>query len=117
MSPLKVPCPACGKLPPPDCGCVLRDPPPDMAPMTPSPPRLRPDVIKLRRERRNGRDVIVVDGLPADVLLEEVARQLKSRCATGGTVKGRTIEIQGDRREAIAELLLERGFRSKRAGG
>jgi translation initiation factor 1 len=97
---------------------VLPDAPPDaVVRPAPAPRGLRPDVIKLRRERRNGRDVIVIEGLPADVVLEELARRLKSTCATGGTVKGRTIEIQGDHRAVIAEVLLERGFRSKRAGG
>ncbi len=79
--------------------------------------KFRPDIIKLRREKRNGRDVIVIEGFPADVLIEEMAKRLKSTCATGGTVKGRAIEIQGDHRDKIAEVLLERGFRSKRAGG
>ncbi len=113
---IEIPCPMCGKLPPPVCGCVLPPPPPAEI-KEPRPKKLRPDVIKLRRERRNGRDVIVIEGLPADVLLDEIARQLKATCATGGTVKGRTIEIQGDHRGRIAEVLLERGFRSKRAGG
>jgi translation initiation factor 1 (eIF-1/SUI1) len=31
--------------------------------------------------------------------------------------RDRTIEIQGDHRDTIAEVLLERGFRSKRSGG
>ena len=74
-------------------------------------------MIKLRRERRRGRDVIVVHEIPDDVDLGELAKTLKNRCATGGTVKGATIEIQGEHREAIANVLLERGFRSKRAGG
>jgi len=36
---------------------------------------------------------------------------------TGGAVKGFTIELQGDHRDALEGLLLEAGFRSKRAGG
>jgi translation initiation factor 1 len=79
--------------------------------------KLRPDVIKLRREKRNGREVIVIDGLPADVVIDDYAKALKSMCGSGGTVKGRTIEIQGDHREKIEAFLLEKGFRSKRAGG
>jgi translation initiation factor 1 len=59
----------------------------------------------------------VVHEIPIDVDLAELSRALKCRCASGGTVKGRTIEIQGDHREAIEAALLARGFRSKRAGG
>jgi translation initiation factor 1 len=49
--------------------------------------------------------------------LDQIARRIKRACGTGGTVRGRTLEIQGDHRDAIAEVLLEFGFRSKRAGG
>jgi translation initiation factor 1 len=116
---LKVPCPQCGKVPPPECNCPPLPPgPPDPVPESePRKPAMRPEVLKLRREKRNGRDVIVIDGAPPDLDLQELARALKTRLATGGTVKGRTIEIQGDHRDAMAAFLLERGFRSKRAGG
>lgn len=79
---------------------------------------MRAEVIKLRRERRpGGREIVVLEGFPADVDVEALARDLKRKCGTGGTVKGRTIEIQGDHRDAIQTALTERGFRSKRAGG
>ncbi len=61
--------------------------------------------------------MIVLEGFPDDLSLEDLARALKRQCATGGTVKGRTIELQGDVRDRVAELLLERGLQSKRAGG
>jgi len=75
------------------------------------------ETIGLRRERRCGRDVIVIDGLPGHVDAREMASSLKRRCAAGGTVKGRTIEIQGDHRDAIEAFLHELGFRTKRTGG
>ncbi|MBI3270279.1 MAG: translation initiation factor [Planctomycetes bacterium] len=81
------------------------------------PPKPRPQVIELQRERRRGRDVIVVRGFPGDVDVEALARAFKTRCGAGGTVKGREIEIQGDHREVLSAMLLERGFRSKRCGG
>jgi translation initiation factor 1 len=61
--------------------------------------------------------VIVVHDLPDDVDVTALAKTLKTRCATGGTVKGRNVEIQGDHRETIEAVLQELGFRSKRAGG
>jgi translation initiation factor 1 len=73
----------------------------------------------MRREKRGGgREVVILEGFPKGGFdLEELARELKRRLGTGGTLRGFEIEIQGDRRDQLAELLLERGFRSKRAGG
>jgi translation initiation factor 1 len=120
---LRLPCLRCGKYPP-ECACPA--PPPDLEP--PAEPAAaaapaverqpRPEVIRLRREKRSsGREVVVLEGFPPDLPLEPIARLLKKRCATGGTAKGRTIELQGDARDALPSILLELGFRSKRAGG
>lgn len=112
--PLSVPCPACGKVPPPPCACVL--PPGPAEPQR----KLYPEILKLRREKRpGGKELVIVEGFNpgTQIDLEDLAREIKRACGTGGTVKGRTIEIQGDHRDRIAEALLARGFRSKRAGG
>jgi translation initiation factor 1 len=76
-------------------------------------------VIKMRREKRGGgRELVVLEGFPKGGFdVEEFARLLKRRCGTGGTVKGFSIEIQGDHRDLLSEILKEHGFRSKRAGG
>ena len=71
----------------------------------------------MRREKRRGKDMIVLEGFPADVNVKELSREIRRKCATGGTVKGRAIEVQGDHRDAIAGILLAHRFRSKRAGG
>jgi len=73
----------------------------------------------MRREKRGGgRELVILEGFPKGGFdLEALARDLKKRMGTGGCVRGFTIEIQGDHRDALAEALLERGFRSKRAGG
>ncbi|MBI1849380.1 MAG: translation initiation factor [Planctomycetes bacterium] len=118
---MKLPCLRCKKFPP-ECTCppLVVEPEPPVVDEPPSRPRVvtpRPEIVKLRREKRNGREVIVMEGFPGTIDLESLARELKRRCATGGTVKGRTIEIQGDARDEIAAILLEHGFRSKRAGG
>jgi translation initiation factor 1 len=71
-----------------------------------------------REKRRGGREVVVLEGFPKGGFdLGMFARDLKRRLGSGGGVKGFTIEIQGDHRDALTALLLERGFRSKRAGG
>jgi translation initiation factor 1 len=115
--PLAVPCPQCGKVPPPACACPPLPPGPSEVPA--AKPKLRTELIKMRREKRGGgREVIILEGFPKGGFdLDALARDLKRRCGTGGTVRDFTIEIQGDHRDALAEALLERGFRSKRAGG
>lgn len=74
--------------------------------------------VRLQRELRNGKPVVVVTGLPlrADEL-QAVAKALKQRCGTGGTVKDGVIEIQGDHRDAIRAWLEQQGHRVKLAGG
>jgi translation initiation factor 1 len=72
------------------------------------------EVIRLRVEKsgRCGKTVTLLEGFTRrreDLL--ELARELKGRCGTGGTVKDGRIEIQGDFREAIGPILEERLFR------
>ena len=73
----------------------------------------------MRREKRPGnREIVILEGFPRGGYdVEALAKELKRRCGCGGTVRGFTIEIQGDHRASLEEILLERGFRSKRAGG
>jgi translation initiation factor 1 len=53
-------------------------------------------------------------GLPEK---EALAKAMQRACGTGGTVKDGKIEIQGDRRETVAQILTEAGFRPVFAGG
>jgi len=95
-------------------------PPGYNARIKPPPDDLYPETLKLRREKRpGGREVVVIEGFNpgTQIDLDKLAAELKRTCGTGGTIKGRTIEIQGDHRDRIAVLLLTWGFRSKRAGG
>jgi translation initiation factor 1 len=117
--PLAIPCPRCGKLPPPPCGCPPLPPgPADPAPAA-SAKKLRSETIKMRREKRgSGREIVILEGFPKGGFdIDAFARELKRRLGTGGAVKGFTIELQGDHRDALEIALLDHGFRSKRAGG
>jgi translation initiation factor 1 len=49
--------------------------------------------------------------------LKKLAKELKQKCGTGGTVKDDVIEIQGDHRDLLIELLKAKGWTVKRAGG
>ena len=75
--------------------------------------------VKVRREvaGRRGKAVTTVSGVPVDdVGLKEFAGNLKKRCGVGGSVKDRVIEIQGDHRAAVVEVLKPRATCRSRRG-
>ena len=62
--------------------------------------------------------VSVITGLDlADDELKKLAAELKKRCGCGGSVKDGNIEIQGEKRDLIKQLLEQKGFKVKLAGG
>ena len=77
---------------------------------------------KIRVERstkgRKGKGVTLITGLPLDSgPLKELAKRLKQKCGTGGTVKNGIIEIQGDHRDLLTDHLNSLGYKAKKAGG
>jgi translation initiation factor 1 len=76
--------------------------------------------VKVRREvaGRRGKAVTTVSGVPVDDAgLKELAGRLKKRCGVGGSVKEGVIEIQGDHRDVVVEVLRAEGFTPVLAGG
>jgi translation initiation factor 1 len=70
-------------------------------------------VAKLRMEKkgRGGKIVTVVDGLPRNAaFLKDLCQELKRACGTGGAVLEDGVELQGDLRERLRELLLKKAF-------
>ncbi len=68
--------------------------------------------IQLEKKGRKGKGVTVIKGFfhtTAD--LERFARELKTRCGSGGTVKDDTIEIQGDHRVTVSAYFKSKGFK------
>ena len=82
------------------------------------PPLPDDGVVRIFRGKggRGGKTMTIVRGLPP-ARLDEIARDLKRLCATGGSVKDGAVEIQGDHRERVAERLRDSGFTVKLAGG
>lgn len=76
--------------------------------------------VRIRRETkgRGGKAVLTISGIakPHDELVL-LAAKLKKKCACGGAVKEGVIEIQGDKRELVEQLLQAEGFKTKWAGG
>jgi translation initiation factor 1 len=75
---------------------------------------------RIRRETkgRKGKGVMVIAGLGLDnKALKVLAKQLKKTCGSGGSVVDETIEIQGDKRDIIKQVLEKAGFKVKFVGG
>jgi translation initiation factor 1 len=78
------------------------------------------DRVKVRREvaGRRGKAVTTVSGVPVDdVGLKALAGKLKKRCGVGGSVKDGVIEIQGDHRDLVVQVLEAEGYEPVLAGG
>ena len=61
--------------------------------------------------RRYGKMVTIVEGIDDSAIdINQLAKLLKNRCAAGGTVKGRVIELQGDHKKKAAVVLSNNGF-------
>ena len=100
----------------PNCRRAVRD---CVCP-TGAPGAARPSAVRVGRETkgRAGKGVTTVTGLPlAAAELEAIAAGLKKRCGSGGTVRGGTIEIQGEHRDTIVAELGKLGWPAKRSGG
>ena len=70
-------------------------------------------VAKLRTEKkgRGGKTVTVVDGLPRNAaFLKALSQELKRACGTGGTVIEGGIELHGDLRERLRDVLGQKGY-------
>jgi translation initiation factor 1 len=67
---------------------------------------------------RKGKGVTLITGLPLDEdELQRLAKDLKQKCGTGGTVKNGVIEIQGDHRAVLVDELKVRGYSARLSGG
>lgn len=80
--------------------------------------RGRVDIIR-QKAGRGGKTVTVVKSFVGISLAEkeELAKRMQKSCGTGGTVKNGQIEIQGDKRAEVAQILREANFRPVFAGG
>lgn len=70
--------------------------------------------IGLERKGRGGKTATLITGWTcSDSELKAIASRLKTVLATGGSARGGDILIQGDRRQDVARLLTESGYKSR----
>ncbi len=101
-------CPSCNK-PFKKCNCKAT-----------APVRKSDGIVRISRQTkgRKGKGVTLIDGIPlTDAPLKSLAKELKQKCGTGGTVKNGSIEIQGDHRDLLMDELKNRGYTVKKSGG
>ncbi len=60
--------------------------------------------------KRFGKSVTTIAGISRDVDMKNVLRELKTKLACGGTMKDGVIELQGDHRKKIKDILVKIGF-------
>ena len=66
-------------------------------------------------KRRFGKLATIVDGInDPGIDLKELSSLLKAKCACGGTIRETTIELQGDHKKKVREILEKLSERDRR---
>lgn len=74
--------------------------------------------IRLDTKRRAGKAVTLVEGFTGrDEDLEELGKELKAFCGTGGSAKDGEIIVQGDHREKLVQWFAKNGYSNIRKIG
>lgn len=67
--------------------------------------------LRIEKKGRGGKTVTLVEGLPDNAaFLQALARDLKRACGVGGSVVEGAVELQGDLRDRLREVLAKRGM-------
>jgi len=77
-------------------------------------------IVRIGRETkgRKGKGVTLITGVPLNsTALKDLAKRLKQKCGTGGTIKEGIIELQGDHRTRLLTELEAEGYKVKLSGG
>lgn len=67
--------------------------------------------IKVYTEKRRfGKWVTLIDGIEQEAKPKELAKKLRTKLACGGTYKSGRIELRGNHKEKVKQLLVQFGF-------
>ncbi len=74
--------------------------------------------LKIEKNGRGGKSVTIIERLPRnEKFLKEMSKELKAKCASGGTYRltrdESVIEIQGDKLELVKKFLTAKGIKFK----
>ena len=77
-------------------------------------------IVRVGRETkgRKGKGVTTITGVPLKPSeLKKLAKKLKQKCSSGGSIKDNVIEIQGDFKDLVADELVKLKYTVKKVGG
>lgn len=82
------------------------------------PPQQQNIRIMATRSGRKGKTVTIITGLQHNKeSMAQLLKKLKAQCGSGGTAKEDTLEIQGEHKQKLLDILTKLGYKAKISGG
>ncbi|MFL0352655.1 translation initiation factor [Xanthomarina sp. GH4-25] len=79
---------------------------------------IQDEPIICKYEKRKGKPITILEGYTgATEDFKALAKDIKTTLSVGGSFKDDKIIIQGDFRDKIMKILIDKGFQVKRVGG
>ena len=91
---------------------------PDLDDTVELPPNQHKLKIEVSKKGKGGKTVTIVSGFQVSIeTLNSLTKTLKNQCGAGGALKDNLIEIQGDHRQKLLEIVTKLGYKAKLSGG